>query len=101
MTREVHRKLSSAITENTDLRVQRTTREIKRALLTLIARKTYREITVKSIIEEALVTRRTFYRHFSSKADVLDAIEKDFIDDLDEKLKAVHPGNYGGGTSFL
>lgn len=41
------------------------------ALLTLMKEKDYSEITVTGIAERALLSRRTFYRAFSAKEDVL------------------------------
>jgi len=42
------------------------------ALLLLMEKKPYGQITIKDIAARADLDRRTFYRHFSSKEDVLD-----------------------------
>lgn len=47
--------------------------EITNALLQLMETFPYNEITVKQIIMEAHVARKTFYRNFLSKDDVLDS----------------------------
>lgn len=46
---------------------------ITEVLLRLMAQYPYAEITVKHILLEAGISRKTFYRNFSSKDDVLDA----------------------------
>lgn len=51
----------------------RSKNEITDTLLQLMKSHPYREITVKQIILEAHVARKTFYRNFSSKDDVLDS----------------------------
>lgn len=58
-------------------------------LLDLITQYPYDEITVKHIILEAGISRKTFYRNFTSKDDVLnayiDSILYNYIDTLNEK----------------
>lgn len=51
----------------------RSKNEITNALLHLMKSLPYNEITVKQILIEAHVARKTFYRNFSSKDDVLNA----------------------------
>lgn len=41
------------------------------ALLVLMKEKPYKDITIKEITEKALLSRRTFYRNFSAKEDLL------------------------------
>ena len=48
--------------------------EITAALMTLMRKYPYSEITVKQIILEAGLARKTFYRNFDSKDDVLYSI---------------------------
>ncbi|MBQ4270496.1 MAG: TetR/AcrR family transcriptional regulator, partial [Clostridiales bacterium] len=52
----------------------RSRNEIQDALLKLMEIYPYQEISVKQIILETSLARRTFYRNFNSKDDVLDAI---------------------------
>ena len=47
---------------------------ITQSLLKLMHELPYEEITVKRIILEADLVRKTFYRNFKSKDDVLDSI---------------------------
>ena len=57
----------------------RSKKEITDALLRLMEQYPYNEITVKQIVLEAGVVRKTFYRNFTSKDDVLDAMLDAFI----------------------
>lgn len=62
--------------------------EITQALLTLMHKHPYEEITVKQIILEARLARKTFYRNFDSKDDVLfsymQGILKEYFDTVNE-----------------
>lgn len=51
----------------------RSKKVITEVLLRLMTQYPYAEITVKHILLEAGISRKTFYRNFSSKDDVLDA----------------------------
>jgi AcrR family transcriptional regulator len=59
---------------------------ILQALLFLMEKKSFKDITVKELAEKAGLDRKTFYRHFESKDDVLrfhmDKIYQDYIDEL-------------------
>lgn len=61
---------------------------ITETLLRLMEQYPYAEITVKHILLESTVSRKTFYRNFSSKDDVLnsyiDAILLSYLDTLKE-----------------
>lgn len=52
--------------------VLETKKFLVRALLTLLQDKDYRAISIKEIIEVSQTSRRTFYRHFRNKDDLLD-----------------------------
>ena len=59
----------------------RSRNEIAGALLGLMEKYPYNEITVKQIILETALVRKTFYRNFSSKDDVLIYIIKKILSD--------------------
>jgi AcrR family transcriptional regulator len=59
----------------------RSRNEIAGALLGLMEKYPYNEITVKQIILETALVRKTFYRNFSSKDDVLIYIIKKVLSD--------------------
>ena len=85
-----------------DPRAARSMRDIKNATLTLIAQKPFRQIQAEEIIELATVNFKTFYRYYSSKADVLEDIRNDILKNLAVGLESLGPGNLmGGGSSIL
>lgn len=64
-----------------DRRVARTRTALQHALLALMLKKGYNDVTVEDICAEADVGRSTFYAHFSSKEDLKRA-------GLDQHLKS-------------
>ena len=60
-----------AMTETKNPSAIRSQKEITDALLALMRKHPYAEITVKQIILESRLARKTFYRNFESKDDVL------------------------------
>lgn len=48
--------------------------QIQKALLSLLEKRTFESIAIKEIIFEAKVSRKTFYRNFESKMDVLKSL---------------------------
>lgn len=53
--------------DNIDRRVARTQRAMRAALVSLLRRKAYADITVQDILDEADIGRSTFYSHCSGK----------------------------------
>lgn len=60
--------------------------EIEKALLILLAKKDYTDITVTDVVKEAKVARVSFYRHFSSISDVLESIADQTIQKFNIEL---------------
>ena len=54
-----------------DLRVNKTLNAIQKAFAELLGRSSFGRITVNALCEEAQISRRTFYMHFSDKYDLL------------------------------
>jgi AcrR family transcriptional regulator len=54
-----------------DRRVQKTRELLRKALVSLIAEKSYDSIVIKEILDRANVGRSTFYMHFRDKDDLL------------------------------
>lgn len=84
-----------------DLRVVKSIREIKQAFLRLILKKPMDKIKISDIAEEALINRKTFYRHFTVISDVPKRICSDLADELSKELRALNPENLRGGVSVF
>ena len=65
-----------------DRRIQRTRTLLRDALMRLIIRRGYDEITIQDITDEANVARTTFYLHFSDKDDLLFSTMRDIYEEL-------------------
>lgn len=59
------------------------------ALLKLLAEKSYDKITITEIASEAQLGRRTFYRNFNSKEEVLDMYIQSLVSEYINLLKEV------------
>ncbi len=81
------------MTESNNPSALRSQKEITEALLSLMKEYPYNEISVKQIILEAKLARKTFYRNFTSKDDVLLSlmhnILKDYFRIVDSNRKDV------------
>lgn len=60
--------------------------EIEKALLKLLTQKEYTDITVTDVVKEAKVARVSFYRNFSSIADVLESIAEETMQKFNIEL---------------
>ena len=70
-----------------DLRVIKTRRLIKNALIELMAEKEVFSITITELSEKALINRKTFYRHYSTVAEVVTEIENEILSEFAEALR--------------
>lgn len=66
----------------TDLRLLRTRRALRDGLLSLITKRPFDEVTVRDIAAESLVGYNTFFRHYASKAELMDEIVSEEIEQL-------------------
>jgi len=57
--------------KNNHIQVHMSQEAMAAALLSLLKKENYSEITITQICQEANIARQTFYRHFSYKSDVL------------------------------
>lgn len=71
-----------------DRRVRKTQTAIKDALITLLEKKRFEEITIQEISNLADVNRSTFYTHFIDKYDLLDNMENEKIDEIRSFLES-------------
>lgn len=65
-----------------DKRVIRTRSKLAKALIELSCEEGYEAVTVQSIAERAGINYRTFYRHYDSKDDLLQAVLHSTMADL-------------------
>lgn len=59
---------------------------IMESLIELMNKKTFQEITVSELVAHADLGRRTFYRNFTSKEDVLESYLKNLIQEFIEHI---------------
>lgn len=59
------------MSQNTDLRVVKTQKNLWESLVKLVVDKGYGQVSVMDICKESQVNRSTFYRHFEDKEDLL------------------------------
>lgn len=75
--------------KKTDVRVKRTYKLLSDALARLLQSKSFEDLTVLEICEEADVHRATFYKHFVDKYDFLNTCIKIKLEDLSfEKIES-------------
>lgn len=79
----------------------RSRREISTALLKLMQEHPYAEISVKQIIMETSLARKTFYLNFRSKDDVLESILDELIREYTAALSKANEKNNPAGTKYL
>jgi len=65
-----------------DIRVERSKDAIKKAFVDLMKRRTYDEITVKDLAEEARINRKTFYAHYDTKQALFESMMREMFDDI-------------------
>ena len=65
-----------------DLRITKTKRDLRYAIVELLKTNQFEKITVGDICEKAMVNRMTFYKHFNDKYDLLEHTINFLIQDL-------------------
>ena len=76
--------------ENGDLRVIKTKRLIKNALIELMAEKELSSITITELSAKALINRKTFYRHYDDIAQVVAEIENEILSEFAAALRSAN-----------
>lgn len=68
---------------------ERTHRDIINALFSLMEKKNLDKILVGDITDEAMVNRSTFYQHFKDKYDILEQLQKKYIDGMTARIDEI------------
>ena len=81
-----------------DLRIIKTKKALYNALINLMKNKTFEEIKVSDICNEALVNRSTFYAHFEDKYTLLssfiNSLKDSFLNELNTNTKTSNSKEY-------
>lgn len=72
------------------LQYRRTDKAIVNAFITLCKQKSFEQLTIKDILDEALVSRNTFYTHYKDKYEIAEMLFSDFISSLQENLDKIY-----------
>ncbi|HZG17185.1 MAG TPA: TetR/AcrR family transcriptional regulator [Candidatus Bathyarchaeia archaeon] len=65
-----------------DRRIIKTQEAIKKAVIELMAEKSFDQITIQDISDKADVSRKTIYLHYVDKFDLLDKLMEEYINNL-------------------
>ncbi len=71
-----------------DLRIQKTKKSLRTALMSLLKEKDYEKITVIDICQEALINRMTFYKYYEDKNHLLEDSLETFKNGLIKKVES-------------
>lgn len=75
--------------KQTDLRVIRTRQMIKNAFLELMSTIGFSKITVENLTKKAMISRNTFYLHYSDKYDLLDQLEAEMLQGIKDIIMEI------------
>lgn len=70
-----------------DRRVVKSKRDMKDAMISLMQKKDFKEISISDIVRNADLNRGTFYKHYQYKEDLLTEIMDEVITDLTESFR--------------
>lgn len=73
--------------EKQDLRVIKTKNNIRTAFISLLLKKEFSAITVREILEMAMINRKTFYTYYEDKYDLVEQIVNDLYCEMMAFLK--------------
>lgn len=72
------------------LQYKRTDKAIINAFITLCKQKSFDQITIKDILDEALVSRNTFYAHYKDKYEIAEMLFTQFIEAFQKNLDDIY-----------
>ena len=81
---------------DTSARLQKTKEAIVDALFSLLEENDYGEITIQEIAAESNITRRTIYRHFRAKDEMLQYSFAEYVNRLSEYILRREPKDFRG-----
>ncbi|UPO90141.1 TetR-like C-terminal domain-containing protein [Niallia sp. Man26] len=67
-----------------DRRIIKSKKAIKKALIDLMSENSFDQITVQNIVDQADISRKTFYLHYLDKFDLIDKLIEEHIHELRE-----------------
>ncbi|MBE6092848.1 MAG: TetR/AcrR family transcriptional regulator [Selenomonas ruminantium] len=70
-----------------DLRIIKTRRNIESTFISLLEKFSFEQITVKKILENALISKGTFYAHYLDKYDLAEKIVMSTLEDFRTGIK--------------
>lgn len=79
-------------TESTDRRIKKSKAALKHALIKLMQKQPFREISITDIVKLADLNRGTFYKHYQYKEDLFNEIIDDVIQDLVTSYREPYQG---------
>lgn len=72
------------------LQYKRTDKAIVNAFIALCKKQSFDQITVKDILDEALVSRNTFYAHYKDKYEIVEMLFSNYIESFQDSLDAIY-----------
>ncbi|HEA4384973.1 TPA: TetR/AcrR family transcriptional regulator, partial [Staphylococcus aureus] len=66
-----------------------TQRNIKNALVSLLENNKFDFITINQIVEEAEITRSTFYRYYDDKYELISEIEEEILEHIHKERQKI------------
>lgn len=73
--------------DHIDLRVVKTQKNIQETFIRLLNEKDFNAITIQNILDEALINRTTFYKHYHDKYHLADIIIENLLIEWEKKIK--------------
>lgn len=84
------------MSDREDLRIVKTRRSIVAAFLELLQVHSFEQITVRQLLEKALISKGTFYAHYLDKYDLAEKVVastlQEFRSDIHERMASVRDG---------
>ena len=78
-----------------DKRILKTKKILKQTFMDMLSKKSFEKITVKSICENADISRITFYSHYDDKYDLVSDISEDLLNlSNNDKVIYIDDNNY-------